>query len=112
SGQSTTQQINACVKDDGQMRIVSLPTGCKRGESPLTWNVEGPTGPIGLQGPKGDIGPAGATGSQGPIGPQGPPGPAGQPGPAGEPALRVVDSLGQFVGVPFAGTGWQTSGAP
>jgi len=104
SGASTTQQINACVTDNGQMRIVGDATACKRGETPLTWNVQGPVGPIGPQGSKGDTGPMGPQGATGPIGQPGPVGPEGLQGPEGERGLigpgarQVVDTLGQDVG--------------
>src|SRR4051812_31300630 len=90
SGASTAAQIYGCVANDGRLRIVQATIDCKRGETPLTWNVEGPrgevgpagapglpgmtgpAGPQGLLGPKGDSGPAGADGAVGPAGPQGP----------------------------------------
>jgi hypothetical protein len=61
----SAQVIHACAKsNDGSLRVVSNPAECKAKESPLAWNVQGPTGP---QGP---------AGAQGPAGPQGEPGPA------------------------------------
>ncbi|HET7566666.1 MAG TPA: hypothetical protein VFJ91_01625 [Gaiellaceae bacterium] len=65
---TATGAIQACVKRNGELRIVSGSSECRHGERPLAWNVEGPAGPAGPQGEKGDTGPAG---------PQGPPGPAG-----------------------------------
>jgi type VI secretion system secreted protein Hcp len=59
---SDSNQINACVSIDGQIRVVTV-TGtdvCKKTESPLSWSI---TGPQGAQGP------AGAQGPQGPPGP-------------------------------------------
>ena len=63
--------IHACVKDDGQVRIVKHASDCKAHETPIQWNMIGP------QGPKGD---KGATGPAGPRGATGPAGPAGLPG--------------------------------
>jgi hypothetical protein len=97
--------ISACVKTaDGQVRIVSDPSRCKRHERSLQWNISGrkgdpgpagPSGPAGApgvageageagaEGPAGPAGPQGADGAQGPAGPQGVQGPQGAPGPAG-----------------------------
>lgn len=80
---------------------------CRKGESRLVWNAEGPTGPQGPagipgpQGPAGVNGATGATGAEGPIGPTGPEGPIGPPGPQGERGadgtLNVVNGAGQPV---------------
>lgn len=79
--------ISACVNGaDGNMRIVSATTPCKRNEYVLVWNQAGPQGPAGPAGPQGAAGPAGPQGGTGPMGPQGiagPPGPSGSVGPAG-----------------------------
>jgi hypothetical protein len=93
SGASDTTTISACVNADGRLRIVHASGACKHTESSLTWNVQGPIGPIGLQGPTGDPGPAGATGAQGPQGPIGPQGPMPPAAP------QVFDALGRQVGV-------------
>ena len=67
------QQINACVnKSDGTIRIVLSTDSCKKSESPLSWNMQGPPGEEGNPGQAGPVGPAG---------PQGPAGPAGEPAP-------------------------------
>jgi hypothetical protein len=91
--------IHSCVRingDGGQradnessdpnIRIVGAGTNCKRNETPLAWNQQGPTGPAGSpgpQGPAGPQGPKGDTGAQGPAGPAGGSGPQGPQGPAG-----------------------------
>jgi hypothetical protein len=102
----TPTQITACVKQDsGDMRIVAPNAACKKGESRLVWNVQGPVGPIGPSGPQGLqglTGFTGATGATGAIGPQGPQGDRGLPGESSASGLRVVDSLGQDVGVLFS----------
>ena len=57
---SDSNQINACVNGDGQIRVVTV-TGtdaCKKAESPLSWSI---TGPQGVQGPAGAQGPPGPT---------------------------------------------------
>src|SRR6185295_9320879 len=68
-------QISACVKNDtGDVRIVRPNELCRKGESLLVWNVQGPQGPQGQaglpgpQGPQGAVGPQGATGATGSIG--------------------------------------------
>jgi hypothetical protein len=60
--------IHACVKDNGQVRIVNAASDCKGQETHIQWNIVGP------QGPKGDTGSAGPQGIQGPQGVQGAPG--------------------------------------
>jgi type VI secretion system secreted protein Hcp len=54
-----TQTINACVNDDGKLRLVPAVSSCRRSESPLSWNTVGPVGPVG---PAGVAGPAGRDG--------------------------------------------------
>jgi hypothetical protein len=70
--------INACVKKgSGQVRVVRPGAACRRSESPLSWNAQGPAGQ------RGAAGPTGATGATGPSGPAGPAGPKGDPGARG-----------------------------
>ena len=103
ASEDSSATIHACVqRDSGQVRIVSAGEDCRRSETALDWNAEGPAGPAGAAGlagpagaagaqgemgpagPQGDAGPAGATGDPGPAGPQGEAGPAGPAGPQGE----------------------------
>lgn len=52
--------INACVaKGTGVVRIPGA-GGCRRNETALTWNTQGPAGPAGPQGPAGPAGSAAA----------------------------------------------------
>jgi hypothetical protein len=69
--------INACVANDGTLRIASP---CKKGDTSLSWNQVGPAGP---QGPTGQTGQQGAIGATGPQGQTGATGPQGNPGPQG-----------------------------
>jgi hypothetical protein len=72
--------INACVKKgSGQVRVVRPGAACRKKESPLSWNAQGPAGPRGAAGP---------TGAPGATGPPGPPGPAGPAGPKGDTGAR------------------------
>lgn len=93
--------IQACVDGKGNVRL-PLDKACKKDETPLSWNIKGPTGPVGpagIAGPIGPIGPAGAngltgaTGATGPSGPQGAQGSQGVAGPAG-PAGASCDGGG------------------
>ena len=69
--------VSACVSKKTHV----LYTGkCKRHDTPLTWNRQGPRG---ARGATGATGPAGATGAKGAKGATGPAGPAGPTGPAG-----------------------------
>ncbi len=63
-----TNVVVACVGPNGELRAVAGADACKRNETTLTWNVQGPAGP------------AGVAGIPGPPGPAGPEGPAGRDG--------------------------------
>ena len=70
--------IKGCYqKKNGQLRIVSDRSKCKKSEIPISWNLKGP------QGPKGDTGP---------MGPQGIPG-----------GVQVFDANGQYLGISLGG---------
>jgi hypothetical protein len=89
----TSAVVNACVKKkSGLVRIVAAAGACRRGESPLSWNVQGPAGP------RGATGPAGATGAAGPAGAAGPPGNAGPQGPKGDAGARGATGPAGAVG--------------
>jgi len=47
------QVINGCVKNNGQLRIVSSAGQCGSNETAISWNAVGPQGPQGPQGPPG-----------------------------------------------------------
>lgn len=82
---TSTSTLTACQGHEGNLRLVSGASDCRRGETAVQWNVTGPTGPQGVAGP------------QGPTGPQGPVGPAG---PASTPGSNVV---GTFTFTPASG---------
>lgn len=99
--------IHACAhKTTGNMRMVSNANQCRRNETRVSWNVQGPAGPAGPQGaqgpqgeqgipgPKGDTGAKGDKGDQGLQGIQGPAGPAGPPGAS----VVAVDGTGAVIG--------------
>jgi type VI secretion system secreted protein Hcp len=60
-----SQTINACVNNEGRMRVVANTNACKKSETPLSWNT---TGPAGQAGPAGPAGPAGRDGRDGAAG--------------------------------------------
>jgi hypothetical protein len=72
--------IYACVRldrdrDEGRLvRLVAAGERCRRHETRIHWNVEGPAGPEGAPGPVGPEGPAGPAGEIGPMGLEGPSG--------------------------------------
>jgi hypothetical protein len=75
------QVVYACAnKKSGELFKVANPGDCKKNQTLVSWNVQGPAGPTG---PGGAMGPAGPTGPGGAMGPAGPPGPTG-PAPATE----------------------------
>jgi type VI secretion system secreted protein Hcp len=62
---SAGQTINACVNDEGKLRLVPAVSACKKAEEPLSWNTVGPAGPPGQAGAAGQQGPAGPAGAAG-----------------------------------------------
>jgi large repetitive protein len=74
SAASSDGQIHACkIKRHGFLRQIDAGASCKRTETAVSWNIQGPAGPAG------------------PAGPQGPQGPKGDPGAA---------SVAAFTGTP------------
>jgi len=71
----------ACIGPSGIIRMITPPATCGANQTPVQWNVGGPTGP------------------QGPTGPTGPQGPVGPAGPAI--GFSVFDSNGTKVGNPL-----------
>jgi hypothetical protein len=103
----TSALINACVKKKtGSVRVVAASSSCRKGESALAWNRQGPAGSRGVNGSAGPAGPAGIAGGKGDLGARGPTGPAGPAGPKGDagPALPSLESLN--------GVGCHLAGAP
>ena len=64
--QSGSQVIRACAQNgSGAIQLLADGQQCKPNETPISWNVQGPTGDTGAQGLKGD---KGDPGPQGPSG--------------------------------------------
>ena len=80
---SEGQTINACVNDEGKLRLVTGAAACRKAETPLSWNTVGPPGAQGV---------AGAQGAQGPAGP------AGVPPPSPDAVSGTVGIIGQRQG--------------
>lgn len=117
AGGSST--ITVCVRHHGGTLYKA--GRCRKGDTKLSFNRQGPAGPQGArgaagpQGPVGQTGPAGPQGPTGPAGPQGPKGdtgpqgptgqtgPAGPQGPAGGSTWAIVGSSGSIV---FESSSW------
>ena len=94
-----SQEIYACVNNSsGEIKIVDADATCKRNETLLEWNKQGPQGETGPQGDPGRQGEPGPQGETGPKGETGPQGEAGQDGLNGVSGYRVVSSA--FITVP------------
>jgi hypothetical protein len=96
--------IHACVKDNGQVRIVNEASECKAQETHIFWNITGPQGQQGQKGDKGDPGAPGAAGAQGPAGSEGDTGPAGPDGAVGPQGQQGADGAPGLQG-PMGATG-------
>lgn len=76
---STDGVITGCYRNgrnDGQLRVIDAEAGaqCKRTETQITWNQQGPTGPAGADGTDGSDGEDGQDGQDGQDGAPGIPG--------------------------------------
>ncbi len=89
SSPSTSQVLTACAGRAGWLRLVTSGAHCRRGETAVQWDVQGP---VGATGPTGPAGPTGATG---------PAGPPGASAPSNVPGQQVV---GQLTVTPASGT--------
>src|SRR5690242_12352018 len=68
----SAQTVSGCAdKNTGSLRRIVPPAVCKSSETPVSWNIQGPTGPQGLTGAQGPQGLQGLIGAQGPQGVQG-----------------------------------------
>lgn len=98
SGDTSGPTYYGCLKaNGGTLYNVNMDAGlsCKSGDTPVSWNQDGPQGLQGPAGPQGEPGPQGPQGEQGeqgipgadgavgPMGSHGEPGPDGPAGPAG-----------------------------
>jgi type VI secretion system secreted protein Hcp len=58
-----SQTLNACVDNQGNLRLVAIPGACRKNEHAISWNTTGPQGPAGAAGAQGQQGPPGASAS-------------------------------------------------
>jgi hypothetical protein len=94
SAREANSVISTCAQNgNGTLRFLGPGDSCKKGETLVQWNAQGPQGPIGQ---------TGVQGQQGPMGPIGPSAPGGDATSSG--GYRVVDSQGTTVG------DWQSPG--
>jgi hypothetical protein len=63
--QADASTLYACVKKNGTARFVSKKVKCKKGETKLSWNTEGPAGKNGTNGANGTNGTNGTNGKDG-----------------------------------------------
>ena len=90
---TTTTTLTACENAAGGLRLVASATACHPDETPVQWNVTGPTGPRGATGVAGPTGLRGVAGPTGPRGATGVAGPAGPAAPSSVPESNVVGTL-------------------
>jgi type VI secretion system secreted protein Hcp len=102
---SASQTINACVNDEGKLRLVPAVSECKKAETPLTWNTVGPAGPPGQPGAQGAAGATGATGAAGRDGRDGTSGAPADPNAADGTVSVVGAKQGLFSTTPITITG-------
>jgi hypothetical protein len=76
-------QVHGCYQNDGDLRVISPSSSCRRSEHALSWSQQGPKGDTGATGATGAAGSNGANGAKGDTGPQGDPGTKGDTGPQG-----------------------------
>ncbi|HEV7527741.1 MAG TPA: hypothetical protein VGO29_02485 [Solirubrobacteraceae bacterium] len=77
--QAQASSLFACVKKSGAARVFSKKPKCKKGETLLSWNSQGPAGKNGIKGINGTNGKDGTNGKEGTAGKEGKEGVAGQP---------------------------------
>jgi hypothetical protein len=75
-GFASNGKLQACVNEEGRLKLLKAGEHCRRGTKSLSWSQ---TGPEGAAGAKGAPGAPGAAGQAGANGAKGDPGPSGQP---------------------------------
>lgn len=58
-------KLQACVSEEGAIRLLRSGKHCRHGEKTIAWSEAGPTGPAGVPGAPGTPGAAGAKGEEG-----------------------------------------------
>ena len=120
----TGNTITACISKDGEMKISQDGTTCAKGQTLLSWNIQGPkgeqgaTGGTGPQGPQGDTGatgphgPSGLTGEQGLKGDPGPTGQSGEKGEAGNLTTQIITGTPVTISLSSEGNVYSTATCP
>jgi hypothetical protein len=65
ASQAEASTLYACVKKSGTARVFTKKPKCKKGESKISWNAEGPAGKNGANGASGTNGTNGTSGTNG-----------------------------------------------
>jgi hypothetical protein len=77
-GFSSGGQLQACVNEEGVLKLLKGGKKCKKGQKAVSWNQTGPAGTPGAKGVVGAPGATGATGADGATGAEGPKGGNGE----------------------------------
>jgi hypothetical protein len=101
---SSNGVLQACVKEDGSLKLLKSGKKCGKGQKLVSWDQGGPAGPKGTTGATGAPGPTGAAGASGPAGARGAEGPEGAEGPSDE-SSEVSWALVKYNGELEAGQG-------
>lgn len=67
-GFSTGGELQACVNEEGSLKLLKSGKKCKRGQKTVAWSMRGPAGTAGANGAPGTPGAPGANGAEGPKG--------------------------------------------
>jgi hypothetical protein len=89
-GFSSGGKLQACVNEEGTLKLLKAGRKCKKGQKALSWNQTGPAGATGAKGATGATGAAGAPGAAGSNGQNG----ASAPGTT---LWAKVDVTGQLI---------------
>lgn len=93
---SSGGELQACVKEDGSLKLLKPGKKCKKGQKAVSWGQTGPAGPRGATGATGATGPAGAAGAPGAKGTDGREGPEGPSGESSEVKWALVKYNGEL----------------
>jgi hypothetical protein len=114
-GFSSGGKLQACVNEEGALKLLKSGKHCKKGQKTVAWNMTGPAGTKGATG-SGTPGTLGATGKEGP---QGKEGKGGIPGPGikwavvkGDGTSIIAQSGGISISSHFTGGYYLDFGSP
>jgi hypothetical protein len=117
-GFSSGGKLQACVNEEGTLKLLKSGKHCKKGQKTVAWNMTGPAGPAGTKGATGS-GTPGTLGATGKEGPQGKEGTKGSPGPGikwavvkGDGTSIIAQSGGISISSHFTGGYYLNFGSP